>query len=176
MYNTYIIYTAMGCIKSTPYVKNELNDVKCKIPDYSSYNKNNTSKYTPNFKWCKIVNIYDGDTVTVVGGDPNINSVYKYSVRLLGIDAPEKRTTNEDEKKYAMRAKTWIEEKLTETKDNIVYIDINKSSDKYGRLLAKLYINNICINDELLKLKYVVPYDGNTKLSWKKMKKLLKPL
>jgi endonuclease YncB( thermonuclease family) len=36
-------------------------------------------------------------------------------------------------------------------------------NEKYGRILADVYIGDIHLNDLLLKEHYAVPYDGTTK-------------
>jgi micrococcal nuclease len=90
-------------------------------------------------------------------------------VRLNGIDTPEMKGKDvlEDEKEAAKAAREFVY--------NLVfnkYVRLeNVESEKYGRLLADVYIGDIHLNQLLLKERYAVKYDGGTK---KKPKSWLK--
>lgn len=114
-------------------------------------------KFIPDFEYGKVIKVYDGDTITlgtILQGKP-----YKFSVRLEGIDAPELKTPNEIEKKAGYLVKSKLEDLILH---QMVKININ-GYDKYGRILGKVYLNNLCINDWLLENKYCYQYTGKTK-------------
>jgi endonuclease YncB( thermonuclease family) len=142
--------------------------------------------YKPFIKFGKVVKVYDGDTVTVatlIKGDPHI---YKFSVRLARIDAPELRTRNDVEKKAAIIVRDRLDEFIG---GKMVCLE-NVGYDKYGRILAEVYllkvpsievkrrsywskhtldmgdmacIEKINVSEWLLSEKLVVPYGGGTK-------------
>ena len=65
------------------------------------------------------------------------------------------------------KAREKLKEKIIE---QTVYLK-NVKLDKYGRLLADVYHNNICLNEWLLQERLAVKYDGKTKnipKSWKR--------
>ena len=70
----------------------------------------------------------------------------------------------------AQRAKEALKSRIY---NKTVYLEDLKK-EKYGRLLAKVYYNGICMNDWMIKQRYAVPYDGGKKKtprSWKRYKK-----
>lgn len=120
---------------------------------------NTTTPYIPNVKYGKVIKVYDGDTITIAGKPFENSSVHRFSVRLNGIDAPEIKTTDKNEKKHAIVAREALKIKVM---DKIISLQ-NVSYDKYGRLLADVYLREENISDWLLQCNYVVKYDGGTK-------------
>lgn len=118
----------------------------------------------------KVIKVYDADTITIATRLPFKDSpLYRLSVRLNGIDAPEikgKDVSNE-EKEAAVIARDVVS-KMILHKDVVLK---NIQTEKYGRVLADVYIDNINLNEYLITHKYAVKYDGGTKikpLSWLK--------
>ena len=116
----------------------------------------------------RVIKVYDADTITIATRLPFKDSpLYRLSVRLNGIDAPEikgKDISNE-EKEAAVIARDVVS-KMILHKDVVLK---NIQTEKYGRVLADVYIDNINLNEYLITHKYVVKYDGGTKvkpLSW----------
>ena len=60
----------------------------------------------------RVVNVYDGDTLTLAARLPNDNTIYKFSVRLRGLDCPEVRTNDKSEKLIAMKARNYVSSKV----------------------------------------------------------------
>jgi micrococcal nuclease len=109
-----------------------------------------------------VLKVYDGDTITIAFRLPYEGSaLYRSSVRLNGIDAPEIKGKNEDEKKAAQLAKRSLETLIL---DKTITLK-NIQTEKYGRILADVYIGDIHVNQWLLDNKLVVRYDGGTKKS-----------
>jgi micrococcal nuclease len=118
----------------------------------------------------KVIKVYDADTITIATTLPFKDSpLYRLSVRLNGIDAPEikgKDVSNE-EKEAAIIARDVVS-KMILHKDVVLK---NIQTEKYGRVLADVYIDNINLNEYLITHKYAVKYDGGTKvkpISWLK--------
>ena len=139
----------MGCITS----KALKNDIKhpTKLP-----------VYIPTLKNITVIKVYDGDTITIsaqVAGNPCYRTYYRWSVRLRGIDTPEIKSKTQDEKEAAIVARDALSNKILNKK--ILLKDVKY--DKYGRLLADVYLDKLCLNQWMLDNKYGVAYDGGTK-------------
>lgn len=132
----------------------------------------NESKYTPlNFE--KIYNkievqyIVDGDTIDVLI-DLGFDIFTKQRVRLFGIDAPESRTSDPEEKKYGLIAKSKIENFCSSNKE-LQLRCLEDTVDKYGRVIAEVWIYDVensewkNINKLMCDNHYAVPYIGQNK-------------
>jgi len=141
-----------------------------------------TCEFTFPIKGGRVIKVYDGDTITIAsklpfkidtdtGTEEKESPLYRFSVRLNGIDAPEMKgkDVSEEEKIAAQEAQKYVADLVLNK-----YITLqNIKNEKYGRILADVYIGDIHLNDLLLKEHYAVPYDGNTKKkpeSWLKYK------
>ena len=111
---------------------------------------------------CKVVDVYDGDTVKVVFYYKN--ELFKWTVRLWGINTPELRPSlklaNRDEIiRKGKEARDYVIG-LCKDIDNLVYLKC-LGNDKYGRLLGKIYLDKdytISINELLIKNEHAVEY------------------
>ena len=117
-----------------------------------------------------VIKVYDGDTITIAAKLPYIESpLYRFPVRLNGIDTPELKGKTEDEKTAAKQARDALSHLILHKKVTLR----NVQNEKYGRILADVYLDNLCINEWLIKERYAVKYDGGTKhipSSWLKYK------
>ena len=108
----------------------------------------------------QIIKVVDGDTIDVMF-DVGCSIFRKERVRLLGIDSPETRTTNEIEKKLGIESKEFVEKWLNSQNKLVA---ITTKDDKYGRILAKIYgTNKICLNEDMVSKGFAWYYDGGTK-------------
>ena len=108
----------------------------------------------------KVIKVYDGDTITIASKLPIRNSpVYRFSVRLNGIDTPEMRTKNQNEKEIAQKAQLYLSGLIMNK--TVLLKDVQ--TEKYGRLLAEVYIGKTHINKNMIANRYAVKYDGGTK-------------
>ena len=116
-----------------------------------------------------VIKVYDGDTITIANKLPiyHCNDMFRFSVRLNGIDSPEIKGKNDDEKEAAKVAKNALSEKILHK-----YVVLkNVSTEKYGRILADVYLGDLHLNKWMLDNRYAVSYDGGTKIapkSWNK--------
>ena len=114
-------------------------------------------------EWGKVVKVYDGDTITVAAKLPYSKSpVYRFTVRLRGIDTPEIKGHCEKERDAAKIARDALHSKIFGRVVNLK----NIGTEKYGRMLADIYLDDLHINRWLLDSKYAVPYDGKKKQEW----------
>lgn len=84
----------------------------------------------------KCVEVYDGDTITIIIY-PNLGKKFlKFKVRLAEINAPEFKTKNLEEKKKGIISRDYLRELIL---GKIIYILCGKF-DKFGRLLGTIYL------------------------------------
>ena len=121
-----------------------------------------------NFRVTKINKVVDCDTIDVTI-DLGFDLYKKERVRVAGIDTPEKRTRDLEEKALGIDATNWLKAKLAEaiTGDDELTIrtELSGGIGKYGRLLGWLYIGDgdVSLNEEMIKQGYAWEYDGGTK-------------
>lgn len=121
-----------------------------------------------NFRVIKINRVVDGDTIDVTI-DLGFDLYKKERVRVAGVDTPEKRTRNLEEKALGIDATNWLKDKLTGAvagdDDLVIRTELVGGTGKYGRLLGWLYIgdNTISINEQMIAAGYAWDYDGGTK-------------
>jgi micrococcal nuclease len=134
--------------------------IEINLDELTNLRVSEIKKFIPPINNGKVIKIYDGDTITIISKLPYPNSpLYKFSVRLLGIDCPEIKGKDESERECAQLAKNELTELVM---DKIITLE-NVQTEKYGRLLADVYLNSIHINDYLLKKRLAVKYDGTSK-------------
>ena len=129
-----------------------------------------TVEFTFPIKGGRVIKCYDADTITIASKLPYKESpLYRLSVRLTGIDAPEIKGKSEEEKELAKQARDFVSNLIL---NKYVRLE-NVESEKYGRILADVYIGDVHLNDLLIRERYAVKYGGGTKLkptSWLKYK------
>jgi endonuclease YncB( thermonuclease family) len=103
---------------------------------------------------------YDGDTITVniPGFHPLVGE--GASVRLIGIDTPEKRTSDQCEKSLGTLAQKYVEDILRKAKK--INLE-NVEKDKYFRYLADVQADGESLSKKMIEAGFAVPYDGGTK-------------
>lgn len=107
-----------------------------------------------------VVKVYDGDTITVAS---TLGSVlYRFRIRLRGIDTPEIKGSSEEEKAMALVARDALSAQIM---GHQVYLR-NLGNEKYGRILADVYLNNVHMNQWMMQQGHARAYDGGTKLGW----------
>ncbi len=120
-----------------------------------------TVQFVPPIITGVVIKVYDGDTITIASKLPYPESpIYRFSVRLNGIDCPEIKGKDENEKECAKIAK----EEMTKLAFKEIVTLKNVQTEKYGRILADVYVNDINLNNHLLEQRLAVKYDGGTKI------------
>ncbi len=119
-----------------------------------------TIPFVPSIKIGQVIKVYDGDTMTIATYLPFLNSpLYRFPVRLRGIDAPEMRGKNEDEKKAARISQKALEDLILHKNVTLKNVEI----EKYGRILADVFFYDVNLSEFMLKNNYAVEYHGGTK-------------
>ena len=121
-----------------------------------------------NFRVKSIDKVLDGDTIDVTI-DLGFDLYKKERVRIAGVDTPEKRTRDLEEKALGIDATNWLKEKLESTlagdDELTIRTELHGGVGKYGRLLGWLYVGeeSISLNEQMIDEGYAWPYDGGTK-------------
>jgi len=122
-----------------------------------------------NFRVTEINRVLDGDTIDVTI-DLGFDLFKKERVRIAGVDTPEKRTRDLEEKALGIDATNWLKKKLEDTiagdgDELSIRTELVGGMGKYGRLLGWLYINEdtISLNEQMIDEGYAWEYDGGTK-------------
>lgn len=131
-----------------------------------------TIPFIPPIASGQVIKVYDGDTITIAAKLEIPDSpLYRFSVRFVGIDAPEIHGRTKDEKEMALKARDALENMLLH---RVVHLK-NIKTEKYGRILADVYLGSLHVNKWLLDKNLAIPYDGTTKQSpeiWSRIKNL----
>ena len=112
----------------------------------------------------QITKVVDGDTI-----DADIDLGFDISltkrIRLAGVDTPESRTADANEKKYGLQSKEWLKYKVENAKDILIKTELPDSTEKYGRIIGHLFVNDqeSSLNDQMIVEGYAWTYDGGTK-------------
>jgi micrococcal nuclease len=110
----------------------------------------------------QLVRVVDGDTI-----DADIElgfSVFmRDRIRLMGIDTPESRTRNLQEKSWGLAAKHRLIELLAETNGEFTLVTEDMEKGKFGRVLGTIEINGKDANQTLIEEKFAIPYEGGNK-------------
>jgi len=109
---------------------------------------------------CEVKRIVDGDTVDVVI-DLGFDIYYSSRVRLYGIDTPESRTRNKDEKVRGLMSKEYLIDALS--KGQVVIKTHKDKKGKFGRVLGEMYVADKNINLMMVDDHLAVKYKGQNK-------------
>lgn len=134
-----------------------------------------------NFRVTEITRVIDGDTIDVII-DLGFDLYKKERVRVAGVDTPEKRTTDEEEKALGIDATNWLKKQLEDAiageEDLVIRTELEGGFGKYGRLLGWLYLGidaEKSLNEMMIEEGYAWAYDGGTKSkNFKELKEIRK--
>tara|TARA_A100000172_G_C2967299_1_gene84654 strand:- start:132 stop:548 length:417 start_codon:yes stop_codon:yes gene_type:complete len=110
---------------------------------------------------CYVSRIIDGDSLEA-SIDLGFGIMFNSKVRLYGIDTPESRTRDEDEKVRGLLAKQYLESKINSAKQVIIQTE-KDAKGKFGRVLGKLFADEININQSMIDNHLAVEYFGQSK-------------
>ena len=109
---------------------------------------------------CKVEKIVDGDTIDVVL-DLGFDILYKS--RLYGIDTPESRTRNLDEKARGKMASAFLKKAIEEGEKVCIQTKLKDSRGKFGRVLGDVVVDGVNINQSMVDNHHAVKYFGQSK-------------
>ena len=156
-----------GCTKKK-------DDYSVMLSPFMYYNVKyaDTVPFVPPVKQGIVIKVYDGDTITIASRLPIMpideQPIYRFSVRLNGIDTPEIKGKDADEKQCAQKAKEYVSNMVM---GKLITLEDVKL-EKYGRLLATVLTDTgENLNELMINCRFAVKYDGGTKVSpvsWQK--------
>ena len=111
---------------------------------------------------CKVERVVDGDTVDVVL-NLGFDIMYKSRVRLYGIDTPESRTRNLDEKARGKMAGAFLKNKIDSGEKVVIQTKLKDSRGKFGRVLGNIIVDGININQLMIDNHHAAAYFGQSK-------------
>ena len=110
-----------------------------------------------------VIKVYDGDTITIASKMPYENSpLFRFSVRLDGIDTPEIKSKDKNEKALSILARDALSQLIMHKNVTLT----NVKNEKYGRILADVFLDSLHLNKWMIEQKFAVEYDGKTKKLW----------
>ena len=111
-------------------------------------------------KEAKIVEVYDGDSCKAVF--ETFNKYYKWTLRLERLDTPELKTPSVLESQFGFEVRDVLRGMIL---NKVVKIKCG-GFDKYGRLLAEIWLDGLSVNQYLIDNEYAFEYNGGTKEKW----------
>jgi endonuclease YncB( thermonuclease family) len=134
--------------------------LSAKIIPFHEIQWKETIPFIPPIESGQVIKVYDGDTITIATRLPYKDSpLYRFPIRLKGIDSAEIKSKNPNEKMHAVVARDALSELILHKTVLIKNIE----NEKYGRMLADVYLGEIYLNDWMIEKGYAVKYDGGTK-------------
>jgi len=119
-----------------------------------------TKPYIPPVNGGKVIKVYDGDTITVASKLPYPASpVYRFQVRINGIDSPEMHGNGANERIMAIASRDALSEKIL---GKMVSLR-NVTTEKYGRVLADVFFEEQNMGIWMIDSDLAVEYHGGTK-------------
>ena len=112
------------------------------------------------YRISKVTKVVDGDTIDVIM-DMGFDIMYKSRVRLFGIDTPESRTKDLEEKKYGLAAKEFLTKWVTS--GGLTIKTTKDARGKFGRILGELWCFNTNVNEKMIEEHHAVRYTGQSK-------------
>lgn len=105
----------------------------------------------------KVIECIDGDTIDVIF---KFENYYKFRIRMLGYNSPElKPHLNIDNRDEIIKKAILAKEHITTLILNKVVHIICDDFDNFGRILATVYYNDICINEHMLQTGHGIPFN-----------------
>lgn len=107
----------------------------------------------------EILKVVDGDTVDVII-DLGFDVFLEKRVRMAGVNAPESRTKDLEEKAKGLKTKAWLIEKFNTDEQIIIETSLDNQYGKFGRVLGTFYIGDalLSVNLEMLSEGLARPY------------------
>lgn len=110
----------------------------------------------------KVTKIVDGDTIDVLI-DMGFDIKYASRVRLFGIDTPESRTRNKEEKVRGLLSKEYLKNAIKKATKLTIRTHKGSETGKFGRILGEIFADGINLNLKMCEEGYAVQYYGQNK-------------
>jgi micrococcal nuclease len=111
---------------------------------------------------CKVTRVVDGDTCDCII-DCGFSILHKCRVRLYGIDTPESRTRNKDEKVRGKMAASFLKDAIENGEKVVIQTKLKDSRGKFGRVLGEIIVDGVNINQAMVENYHAAAYFGQSK-------------
>ena len=111
---------------------------------------------------CKVTRVVDGDTCDCLI-DCGFNFLHKCRVRLYGIETPESRTRNKDEKVRGKMAAAFLKDAIKNGNKVVIQTKLKDSRGKFGRVLGEIIVDGVNINQAMVENYHAAAYFGQSK-------------
>jgi len=117
----------------------------------------NTIPFIPQLNRGKVLKVYDGNTIIIAAKNPQPDAaIVRFTICLRGIESPKFKTVNPFEKHAAVLSRDAL--------NNLIFNKIitlqNVNIERYGRIIADIYLDDIHVNKWMLDNNYVDKYEG----------------
>lgn len=118
-------------------------------------------------RWCKVIQVYDGDTVNIVFVEKS-GELRHHKLRLFGIDSPELKPSKNLENRDVVISKAQMARDFlcALILDRIVYVRF-KNEEKFGRMMGDIFLSenpsDVSVNRLLVDSGHAVEYFGGKK-------------
>jgi micrococcal nuclease len=130
-----------------------------------------SDKLNPWIYNAEVKKVVDGDTFDIVI-DLGFDTLKKGRVRLYGVNTPESRTSNLEEKQKGLAAKEFTDQWLTRANHKVKIETVIDKNEKYGRVLAKVWdASGNCLNTDIVAAGLAREYYGVGDKTWTEFKK-----
>lgn len=109
----------------------------------------------------KLDRVVDGDTIDALV-DLGFDTWKKVRVRMVGMNAPESRTRDLEEKKYGLAAKEFVKT-FVKGKSIILRTEKYDAKGKFGRILGDIVVDKVSLSETMIAKHHAVPYYGQSK-------------
>lgn len=110
-------------------------------------------------KYGQVLRVIDGDTILVAVRFQN--TIFKIRVRFSGINSFETNSKDKERKRKGLLAKDYLKNRI---EGKLVWLEFESDDGCYGRSLAKVYRQGVCLNNEMLEKGHAEVYDGKGKV------------
>jgi len=115
----------------------------------------------------KITKIVDGDTIKC-DIDLGFSTILaNQTIRLFGIDTPESRTRDKEEKYYGKLSASFLQDKCPKGSYITLITHLDKKG-KFGRILGEIIVDNVNLNQQMIEENLAVEYHGQSKVDIEK--------
>jgi micrococcal nuclease len=129
-----------------------------------------SDKLNPWIYNAEVKKVVDGDTFDIVI-DLGFDTLKKGRVRLYGVNTPESRTSNVEEKQKGLAAKEFTDQWLTRANHKVKIETVIDKNEKYGRVLAKVWdASGNCLNTDIVTAGLAREYYGVGDKTWTEFK------
>ncbi len=111
---------------------------------------------------CTVDRVVDGDTIDVTL-DLGFSVLHKTRVRLYGIDTPESRTRDKDEKARGKMSALFLKMAIDDATTLVIRTELRDSRGKFGRVLGTVVCDGENVNEAMIEGFLAAKYFGQNK-------------